>query len=335
VEDVTPLLLGFLLDQLLGDPAGWPHPVRGIGRLISSVEAPLRHFFPERLGGVFLLLLVTATVGGLTWASLELAGRWHPWARVGLATVLVYHGLAVRSLRDEALAVVLPCLAENYAEARRRLSGIVGRDTDSLPSEAIYRACIESVAENTTDGVVAPLFYAALAGPVGLWVYKAINTLDSMVGYRNPRYLRFGWASARADDLANFVPARLTFLLLAYAAWLTGQRGRRALRTGWRDGGKHPSPNAGWAEAAMAGALGIELGGPSSYEGVVSEKPRLGDPVDALMADKVAHAVRVMAATAWLALGLACALRFATVALRDGCPTTIPCACRSILYHDQ
>src|SRR5262249_44442837 len=156
---------------------------------------------------------------------------------------------------------------------RRRLGAIVGRDTEGLPPEEVYRACIETVGENANDAVVAPLFYAALAGPVRLWAYKAVNTLDSLVGYRTERYRRFGWAGARADDLANLVPARLTWLLLALAAALAGARGGRALRVGWRDGRKHPSPNSAWGEAALAGALGVQLGGLSTYLGVPSAKP--------------------------------------------------------------
>jgi adenosylcobinamide-phosphate synthase len=180
----------------------------------------------------------------------------------------------------------------------------VGRDTQDLSPPEIYRACIETVAENTSDGVVAPLFYAALLGPVGVWVYKAISTLDSMVGHRTPRYLRFGWASARADDVANLLPARLTYLLLALAALLTGGHAGAALRLGWRDGRKHPSPNAAWPEAAMAGALGVQLGGSATYQGVPSEKPRLGNPGPPLKADQTRQAIRLMLTTAWLALAL-------------------------------
>ncbi len=194
---------------------------------------------------------------------------------------------------------------KRWPEARRRLSGIVGRDTQDLLPEAIYRACVETVAENTADGVVAPLFYAALAGPVGMWVYKASNTLDSMVGYRNPRYLRFGWASARTDDLANLVPARLTWLLLTLAALLTGHHSGQALRIGWRDGRKHPSPNSAWGEATMAGALGVQLGGSSTYGGKLSEKPLLGDAGQSITAATVQQAIRLMLVAAGLALGLA------------------------------
>jgi adenosylcobinamide-phosphate synthase len=306
VETVIALPLGFLLDQLLGDPHGWPHPVRWLGRLIQLLEPPLRHCLPERLGGVALFILVTSVAGGVTWAALAIAGWFHPWARLALATVLVYWGLAARSLARETQQVLEPCQAEEWPKARQRLSRIVGRDTEGLPPDEIYRACIETVAENTTDGVVAPLLYAGLLGPVGLWVYKAISTLDSMVGYRNERYVRFGWASARMDDIANFVPARLTWLLVALAAVLTGHRAADAFRIGWRDGRKHPSPNSAWAEATMAGALGVQLGGVGSYGGIPSSKPFLGDFEEALTPAKVREAIGMMFVAAFLALGVAC-----------------------------
>jgi adenosylcobinamide-phosphate synthase len=312
VEAVAALALGFALDQLLGDPPSWAHPVRWLGRLVQLLEKGLRPLFPERLGGILLLFLVTGAAGGAAWLGLDLAGRWHPWARAALATVLVYYGLAARGLARHTQYVLDACTQGDWEEARRRLAGIVGRDTHDLPPEEIYRACVETVAENTSDAVVAPLFYAALAGPVGLWVYKAVNTLDSMVGYRTARYLRFGWASARADDAANYLPARLTWLLLALAAALTGRRGGAALRTGWRDGRKHPSPNAAWGEASMAGALGVRLGGRSTYGGVPSAKPYLGEPLEALTEAKAREAVAVMLLASWLALGFALPVRFAT-----------------------
>ncbi len=299
------LCLGFLLDQLLGDPPRWPHPVRGIGRLIQFLEPHLRRIFPVRIGGILLLLLVLVIVGGLTWGALAVAELCHPWARTGLAAIFVYFGLAARSLTRETEAVLRPCEKGDWSEARRRLRFIVGRDTEQLPAEDVYRACIETVAENTGDGIVAPLFYLVIAGPVGMWLYKAVNTLDSMVGYRSPPYLRFGWASARVDDLLNFVPARLTWLLLALAAGLTGRQGAQALRIGWRDGRKHPSPNSAWSEAAMAGALGIQLGGPSTYQGVPSLKPLLGNAGSPLDLAQARQALRIMQATAWLAFLIA------------------------------
>jgi adenosylcobinamide-phosphate synthase len=310
VSTLLALPLGFLLDQLLGDPHGWPHPVRWIGRLIALLERLLRLWLPERLAGIVLLLIVTGTTGAATWGMLELAGSIHEAARLIVATVLVYFGQAARGLADETRQVLDPCLHEDWYKARQRLSLIVGRDTAGLPPEQIYRACIETVAENTTDAVVAPLLYAALFGPVGMWVFKAISTLDSMVGYRSERYLRFGWASARMDDLANFAPARLTWLLLALAAFLMGNRGGAALRIGWRDGRKHPSPNAGWAEATMAGALGVQLGGPSTYGGQASLKPCLGEAREPLTPAKVSQAIRLMLVGSGLALCLACMLAF-------------------------
>ncbi len=315
MEELVPLAAGFVLDQLLGDPPSWAHPVRWLGRLIRGLEVLLRRLLPERLGGLLLLVLVTGTAGAGVWLGLELAGQWHPWARLALTTLLVYLGLAARGLARHTLHVLAACSADDWEEARQRLGGIVGRDTDNLQPEEIYRACIETVGENTTDAVVAPLFYAALAGPVGLWAYKAINTLDSMVGYRNERYLRFGWASARADDVANFLPARLTWLLLALAAALTGGRGRQALRLGWRDGRKHPSPNSAWGEATLAGALGVQLGGTSTYGGVPSDKPHLGEPDEPLSASKVRQAVMLMLVASWLALGLALGGRWGVLML--------------------
>jgi adenosylcobinamide-phosphate synthase len=308
MSEVVPLLLGFLLDQVLGDPPSWPHPVRWIGRLIQRLETILWPLPARRLWGVLLLLLVTGVTGGLAWAALWGAELMHPWVRLAVATLLVWWGLAARSLARETQAVLDACQQQDWSEARRRLSRIVGRDTERLTPEEIYRACIETVGENTTDGVVAPLFWLALLGPVGLWVYKTVSTLDSMVGYRTPRYLHFGWASARADDVLNYLPARLTWLLLTLAAVTNGQRPLLALCIGWRDGRKHPSPNSAWGEATLAGALGVQLGGPSTYGGVASVKPHLGEPNVSLTLDKVRQATRLALSAAWLALALALAV---------------------------
>ncbi len=297
------LPLGFLLDQILGDPPTWPHPVRWIGTSIGALEAPLRRWCPERLGGILLVFLVAGGAGLVSWGLLAVAELAGDRGRMIAATLLIYSGLASRALARETQAVVNA--DHDLPEARRRLSKIVGRDTDDLPPVEIYRACIETVGENTTDGVVAPLFYAALAGPVGLWVYKAISTLDSMVGYKNPRYLRFGWAAARTDDLANWIPARLTWLLLALAALFGGGNGLGALRIGWRDGRDHPSPNSGWGEATMAGALGVQLGGPATYQGNPSLKPTLGDARKPIARATAQQAIRLMLLASWLAAALA------------------------------
>jgi adenosylcobinamide-phosphate synthase len=303
------LPLGFVLDQILGDPPSWPHPVRWIGRLIVALEAILRRLPWQRLAGVLLLLLVVSLTAAVAWSLLELAALWSGLAATVMAVVLIYFGIASRSLARETRAVLEACRREDWDTARQRLSRIVGRDTAALSPEEIYRACIETVAENTTDAVVAPLLYAALAGPVGMWAFKAVSTLDSMVGYRNKRYLRFGWASARADDVANFLPARLTYLLMSLAALLRGQSMAGALATGWRDSRKHPSPNAAWAEATMAGALAVRLGGPSSYDGTLSDKPHLGDGCAAPALDQAETAVQIMLITSGLALVFCCGLQ--------------------------
>src|SRR5262249_43868301 len=212
------------------------------------------------------------------------------------------------NLAWEAEAVVELCVFENWPEARQRLSRIVGRDTENLKPDEVHRACIEAVAANTTDGVVAPLFFAALAGPVGLWIYKAVNTLDNTVGAHSGRYDKFGSASARLDVVLDYIPARLSCCLIALAASCIGHHGGRALRIGWRDGRRHPNPNAGWTEAAIAGALGIQLGGASTYAGVPSQHPLLGDPSEPLTPLKVRQAITLMRVAAYIALGFACAL---------------------------
>ncbi len=214
-------------------------------------------------------------------------------------SLLVYWGLAARSLEVETLHAAE---APDLVTARHALSMIVGRDTETLDEPEIGRACVETLAENCNDAVVAPLFWLALGGPVALWAYKAVSTLDSMVGYRDARYRDFGWASARVDDLAALVPARLTWLLIALAALLRGERAGAALRIGWRDGRKHPSPNAAWGEAAMAGALGVRLGGPATYGGVPTFKPFLGNPGDPIGPATVRRAVLLMRIAAGLAV---------------------------------
>jgi adenosylcobinamide-phosphate synthase len=293
------LPIGFALDAAIGDPRGWPHPVRAIGRLTSRTERALRAVLcrtgggprAEKAAGVALAAIVVGTTGALAWAAVEcLDALGGPVALLG-RSVLIFWGLAARSLGTEAL---LASEAADLATARRALSQIVGRDTDRLDRPEICRACVETLAENTNDAVVAPLFWLALGGPVAMWAFKAVSTLDSMVGYQDPRYCNLGWASARLDDAASLIPARLSWLLIALACLGAGESAGAALRIGWRDGRKHPSPNAAWGEAAMAGALGVRLGGPSSYGGVPSCKPLLGDPGDPIGPATVRRAVRVV-----------------------------------------
>jgi adenosylcobinamide-phosphate synthase len=263
------LLAGAGLDLVFGDPQWLPHPVRAIGWFASRAERFWRSTgIPLRPAGALFWVSVVAVAGFAVWLTL-------PWANI----YWIYALLACRDLDVEAGRVVHALEHADIPAARTLLSRIVGRDTATLDEPEILRATIETVAENLSDGVIAPLFYLAVAGPVGMAVYKAINTLDSMVGYRNDRYREFGWASARLDDIANYVPARLAALLIWLAALIPGFRARQALRITLRDGSSQPSPNSGYPEAAAAGALGVQLGGLNYYLGVPSRKPTLGDPL--------------------------------------------------------
>ncbi len=280
VADPTVIALALSLDLLLGDPAWLPHPVVAIGRLITFLDAFLRRrWLNERLAGLLLLALVASVAGGTVWGVLYLSNERSPLVGWLFAIVISATCLATRSLHRESARVADALVAGNLPEARRYLSYIVGRDTGHLGEDEIWRGVIETVAENSCDGIMAPLFWLTIGGPVGAMVYKAVSTLDSMVGYRNPRYLQIGWASARMDDLLNYIPARVTALLLIVAAPCVGCSPAAALRITLRDRHNHPSPNSGHPEAAAAGALGVRLGGEASYGGVVSWKQYIGDPL--------------------------------------------------------
>lgn len=263
------LLAGVALDLTMGDPQWMPHPIRLIGWLAGRAERFWRGArLPLRLAGVLFWLTVVGMTSLAVWLTV-------PYLNV----YWIYAFLACRDLDVEATQVIRALRRKDIDSARKKLSFIVGRDTDALDESQILRATIETVAENLSDGVIAPLFWLALAGPVGMAAFKAVNTLDSMVGYRNERYREFGWLSARIDDVANFIPARISALLIWLAALLPGFSARRAVQITLRDGGSQPSPNSGYPEAAAAGALEVQLGGLNHYRGVPSRKPTLGDPI--------------------------------------------------------
>jgi adenosylcobinamide-phosphate synthase len=308
---VLALAAGFALDLWLGDPAWLPHPVRWIGRLASWAEPRCRALIPRaRLAGAAFALGIVLLAGGGVWLVLWGLHQLHP-ALAWLSTVyFMFTGLAVRDLAREANAVYRALQAGELPAARRQLGRIVGRDTAQLDTPEIVRATVETVAESTVDGVVAPLCFAVLGGAPALWAYKAINTLDSMVGHREAPYTQFGWTAARLDDAANFLPARLGLACFAAGAWLAGGDAGRCLRIAWRDGGKHPSPNAGIAEAAMAGALGVRLGGKNTYDGVEEVRPYLGEPLRPLEPERIPQAVRIMYAASAAALAVGLGLRW-------------------------
>lgn len=300
------LLLGaFILDLLVGDPRFLHHPVIYIGTLINWLETVLASLLDNRLLAGFLLCTgVIAITGGLTWLVLHLSALLHAWLHAAISLYLAYTTIALRELHRESRGVVRLVEAGDLDGARRALSLIVGRDTAHLDEEQILRACIETVAENTSDGVVAPLFYLFIGGPVLGMIYKAANTLDSMVGYRDDRYRELGRASARLDDLLNLVPARLTGLLMVVAAFPLALNPWASLKVMLRDARKTSSPNAGYPEAAAAGALGIQLGGPAVYFGSAVDKPTLGDADRVTNIDRYRAMVRLMYMASILALGL-------------------------------
>ena len=278
MNHLTALLLGFCIDLLLGDPRWLYHPVQAIGALISHLEPPLRRAFPRRLrlAGAVLVIAVVAITGIVTGGVLFLLFRLHPVAGFVGETIVCWLILATKSLRTESMKVVKALETGTLDDGRKAVSMIVGRDTEHLSEEEVLKAAVETVAENASDGILAPLLFAAVLGPVGGMCYKAVNTMDSMVGYKNDRYLDFGRAAAKVDDVLNFLPARISGFLMCLAAYL-GFDGKNAFRIFFRDRKNHASPNSAHTEAACAGALGLQLGGTHDYFGKPVVKPTIGD----------------------------------------------------------
>ena len=314
------VLGGFGLDLLLADPAWMPHPVVGMGRAIATLEKRLRRLFPatpagERAAGRVLAAALPLGTFALAAGALALAYRLHPAAGFALETLWCWQALALRGLANESGKVYAQLAKGDLPAARRAVSRIVGRDTGSLTAAGVTKAAVETVAENFSDGVAAPLFYLLIGGaPLGL-AYKAVNTMDSMVGYKNKTYLHFGRAAARLDDAANFLPSRLAALLWIGAAGLAGFDGRGAWRIWRRDRLRHASPNSAQTESACAGALGVQLAGPAWYFGEYYDKPTIGDDTRPVEPADILRADRMLYLAGFLALGLGLGLRFGLAAL--------------------
>ena len=304
------LAAAFLLDCLLGDPRWLPHPICLIGKLIAGTEKGMRRLIKNQFFGGLLLVIVVITVStAVPWAILILVGMINPWLETVLQVWFCYQILAMKSLRTESMRVYTPLKAGDLPLARKYLSWIVGRETDPLDEEGVAKAAVETVAENTSDGVVAPLIFMAIGGaPLG-FLYKAINTMDSMIGYKNDKYIRFGRAAARLDDAANFIPARLSALLMILAAYILRFDGGNARRIYWRDRRNHKSPNSAQTESGCAGALHIQLAGPAVYFGKLVEKPTIGDRDRSTTAEDICLANRLMIGTSVLAVLLMIGLR--------------------------
>lgn len=295
------ILAGYLLDLCLGDPHSMPHPVRAIGNLIVWLEKYLRpagkkHATErgERRAGVLFVCLVLLVTGSVAGAILWISRLGGIWIQTVVEAVMTYYLLAARSLRDESMAVCRKLEAGEIEEARYAVSMIVGRDTKPLSEAGIARAAVETVAENASDGVIAPLFYLAIGGPLLGWLYKAVNTMDSMVGYKNDRYLHFGRAAAKLDDLVNLIPSRLAALLLIVSAYLLRYDGKNAYRIWRRDRRNHKSPNSAQTESACAGALGLRLAGDAWYFDKLVPKPYIGDEIHPIEPQDIRRVNRLM-----------------------------------------
>lgn len=291
------LLLGFLMDLLLGDPQGWPHIVRAFGALIAWLERVLYPMRNKRFAGFMLVAITLIVCAGIPAALLFAAWRLSVWAYFLLETLLVWQLLAVKSLRVESDRVYTALAASDLPAAKHAVSRIVGRDTADLDASGVARAAVETVAENASDGVAAPLFYLMLGGAAVGCLYKAVNTMDSMIGYKNEKYLDFGRCAARLDDVLNFIPARLCALTMILASWFTGFDAKSAYRVWKRDRRKHASPNSAQTESVMAGALHLRLAGNASYGGVLHEKPTIGDDLRPIEPEDILRSHRILYAT--------------------------------------
>nr|WP_317430526.1 adenosylcobinamide-phosphate synthase CbiB [uncultured Blautia sp.] len=299
------LILGFLIDLLLGDPRWLYHPVRIIGNGISLLEKILRRMFPktpggEKTAGFFLVLLICIGSGGVPFLLLYLAYHIHTVLGIALETFMCYQMLAVKSLKAESMRVYEALKKPDLPGARTAVSMIVGRDTRSLSAAGVTKAAVETIAENTSDGIIAPLFYMAIGGPALMFLYKGINTMDSMVGYKNEKYLHFGRYAAKLDDIANYIPARISAWLMILASFFAGFDWKNAKKIFLRDRYNHASPNSAQTEAVMAGALDIQLAGNAFYFRKLYEKPTIGDAVREVETEDIKRANRLLYASAAL-----------------------------------
>jgi len=301
------IVAGFILDLIFGDPHSLPHPICLIGNFISFLERNLRKIFGFSnngllFGGGVLVIIVISTCFALPYALLYLAGMVNPWLAFALETLMFYQIFATKCLRDESMKVYYALQKGDLDEARLMLSWIVGRDTKNLSEAEVTKGAVETIAENTADGIIAPMFYMFLGGAPLAFLYKGINTMDSMVGYKNEKYLYFGRCAAKLDDVANFIPARITGLLMIGAAYFLNLDVQGAWKTFWRDRYNHLSPNSAMTESVAAGALNIQLGGGHFYFGKWVHKDTIGDDIRPVKAEDIVATNSLLYMTAILSL---------------------------------
>ncbi|MFC2061272.1 adenosylcobinamide-phosphate synthase CbiB [Elusimicrobiota bacterium] len=294
-----------ILDMILGDPRWFPHPVRLAGFLIKKLELPFRKIFkdPKTAGFFFSIVIITFT-GGASYCIIWKLTAANIYIGTAASVLLVYASISVKGLKDETIPVYNELKNGDINAARKKLSMVVGRDTEDLNKEGIIKAAVETIAENTNDGIIAPLFFAFIGGAPLALIYKVINTLDSMVGYKNEQYMDFGWFSAKLDDIINFIPSRICGFLISFSSFVIPCGFINSFKIMLRDGRSHPSPNSGVSEAAMAGALGIKLGGGSFYRGVFIDKPCLGADRRNRGIDFIRDALMISFITSLLMVGL-------------------------------
>ena len=300
------LVLGFILDLIIGDPHGLYHPIRLVGNLIGFLEKHMnrRNDSPNRqmVKGWLMMLIVITVSSGIPLLLLILAYRIHPVCRVILETVMCWQLLATKSLKDESMKVYKKLKRHDLQGSRKAVSMIVGRDTDVLDESGVTKATVETIAENTSDGVIAPMLYMAIGGAFLGWMYKSINTMDSMVAYKNDRYLYFGRIPAYLDDVVNYIPARLSGLLMIVATFLVKLDGAHAFAIFKRDRYNHASPNSAQTEAVMSGALNVQLAGDAWYFGELHKKKTIGDDIRPIEAADIVRANKLLYGTAVVSL---------------------------------
>ncbi|MEL3960644.1 adenosylcobinamide-phosphate synthase CbiB [Lysinibacillus endophyticus] len=299
---IIAVIFGQLLDLIIGDPPKMPHPIKWIGSFIALLSKKLNSGRFRIVKGAFTALFVIGVVTGITFTIVTLSYKINIFVGLFIEMILIAIGLAQKSLKEAAMIVYDALDKSDLDEARLKLSWIVGRDTEHLEEPEIVRGVVETVSENTSDGVTAPLFYAILFGATGLWAYKAINTLDSMIGYKNEKYMEFGKVAARLDDIANFIPSRITGFLLLFTKNKTKRNFMERLKCWLVDAKKHPSPNSGYLEAATAYQLGIQLGGFNTYKGITSFRAYMGVPEQTLQKEHIKDAITQMFIVSWLFL---------------------------------
>jgi adenosylcobinamide-phosphate synthase len=294
ISHLLSIILALFIDRIAGDPNHWPHPVRWIGRFISFLEVRWNRGKYRKWKGTLLSFTVLLTIFFLSLFITIASYSIHTVVGIIIESILIYTSISQRSLKEAALEVYEPLIANNMQLARKKLSYIVGRDTENLEESEIVRGAVETVAENTSDGITAPLFWALLGGAPLAMMYRAVNTCDSMVAYKNDRFLEFGWASARIDDGFNWIPSRLTGIIMVVCSPTKFRIRKESFTILFRDAKKHPSPNSGWGEAAVAAILGVQLGGLNYYGGEVSLRAVMGDSETSLRSHHIIDSIHIM-----------------------------------------